>query len=76
MTDVTAVGGLKSYIVLNTSPNRGERTNMKKIWTVAALIAVATIPLIIANSKTDRKKPVMPVAGDANDIFEWELKEQ
>ena len=49
---------------------------MKKIWTVAALIAVATIPLIIANSKTDRKKPVMPVAGDANDIFEWDLKEQ
>lgn len=49
---------------------------MKKIWTVAALIAVATIPLIIANSKSDRKKPVMPVAGDANDIFEWELKEQ
>lgn len=49
---------------------------MKKIWTVAALLAVATIPLIIANSNHGKKKPVVPVAGDANDIFEWELKEQ
>ncbi len=49
---------------------------MKKIWTVAALIAVATIPLIIANTHAPKRKPVVPVAGDANDIFEWDLKEQ
>jgi hypothetical protein len=54
----------------------GREPNMKKIWTVAALLAVATIPLIIANSNHGKKKPVVPVAGDANDIFEWELKEQ
>jgi hypothetical protein len=77
VTDVTAIGGPNHYFESNTSTNRGERTNMKKIWTVAALIAVATIPLIIANSKHEKKnKPYIPLAGDANDIFEWELKEQ
>jgi hypothetical protein len=54
----------------------GREPNMKKIWTVAALLAVATIPLIIANTTSAKRKPVVPVAGDANDIFEWELKEQ
>lgn len=49
---------------------------MKKLWTVAALIAVATIPLIVANAAPKKKPVVVPVAGDANDIFEWDLKEQ
>ncbi len=49
---------------------------MKKIWTVAALLAVAAIPIIIANNATPKKKAVAPVAGDSNDIFEWELREE
>lgn len=51
---------------------------MKKLWTVAALLAVAAIPIIIASNGPKKKilVPVAPIAGDANDIFEWELKEQ
>jgi hypothetical protein len=51
---------------------------MKKMWTVAALLAVAAIPLIIASNGPKKKTvvPVAPVAGDSNDIFEWELREQ
>lgn len=43
---------------------------MKKVWTLAALIAVATIPLLLV-SKAERK-PEIPIAADANDIFEWD----
>jgi hypothetical protein len=43
---------------------------MKKVWTLAALIAVATLPLLLVR-KSDTK-PIIPVAADANDIFEWE----
>lgn len=50
---------------------------MKRMWTVAALLAVAVIPVILATSGPKKKAvvPVAPVAGDSNDIFEWELKE-
>jgi hypothetical protein len=43
---------------------------MKKVWAVAALLAVAAIPIILMSKE---KKADPPVAGDANDIFEWEL---
>jgi hypothetical protein len=43
---------------------------MKNVWTVAALIAVATIPLLLLGKP--EKKPMIPIAADANDIFEWE----
>jgi hypothetical protein len=76
VTDITTVGALIGYVVSKTEQERGREPNMKKIWTVAALLAVATIPLILANSTSAKRKPVVPVAGDANDIFEWELKEQ
>ncbi len=49
------------------------RETMKKMWTVAALLAMAAIPLVILAGKKEQK-PV-PVAADANDIFEWELRE-
>jgi hypothetical protein len=45
---------------------------MKNIWTVAALLAVAAIPLIIV-SNTNKKKSVAPVVMNRDDIFEWEL---
>jgi len=45
---------------------------MKSMWTVAALLAVAAIPLIIA-SKPSKKKSVVPVPRSQDDIFEWEL---
>jgi hypothetical protein len=43
---------------------------MNKVWAVAALLAVAAIPIIILSKE---KAPVPPAAGDSNDIFEWEL---
>jgi hypothetical protein len=43
---------------------------MKKMWAVAALLAVAAIPIILLSRQ---KKLDPPVAGDENDIFEWEL---
>ena len=45
---------------------------MKSLWTVAALLAVAAIPLIIA-SKPGKKKSVKSVPRSQDDIFEWEL---
>ena len=45
---------------------------MKSIWTVAALLAVAAIPLIIA-SNTNKRKSAAPVVMNRDDIFEWEL---
>ncbi len=47
---------------------------MKSIWTFAALLAVAAIPILLATN-TSKRKVVIPVAGDANDIFEWEFQE-
>ncbi len=51
---------------------------MKKLWTVAALLAIAAIPIVLANSGNNiaKKRAVAPVAGDSNDIFEWELREE
>lgn len=51
---------------------------MKKMWTVAALLAVVAIPVILATNGPRKKVvvPVAPVAGDSNDIFEYELLEQ
>jgi hypothetical protein len=45
---------------------------MKSMWTVAALLAVAAIPLIIA-SKHGKKKSAVAVPRSQDDIFEWEL---
>jgi hypothetical protein len=58
------------YVVSERTDKRGKI--MKSMWTVAALLAVAAIPLIIAN-KTNKKKRAMPVARSQDDIFEWEL---
>jgi len=41
-----------------------------KIWKIAALIALATIPLLLISSK---KKAQEPVYSDSDNIFENEL---
>lgn len=47
---------------------------MKKFWKVAAIVALAAIPLIIIG----KKKPVdiryIPESGDESDIFDRELR--
>ena len=44
-----------------------------KFWKVAALIALATIPLLIIGRKKIQEQGIQPEAGDQNDIFEQEL---
>jgi hypothetical protein len=44
-----------------------------KFWKVAALIALATIPLLIIGKKKAQEQGLQPEAGDQNDIFEQEL---
>lgn len=44
-----------------------------KIWKIAALVALATIPLILLSSNTKQKKHAEPIAGDSDNIFESEL---
>ncbi len=46
---------------------------MKQIWKVAALVALAAIPLIILGKKRDDASGVVPASGDSSDIFEREL---
>jgi hypothetical protein len=41
-----------------------------RIWKIAALVALATIPLLLMSNK---KKAVEPICGDSDDIFENEL---
>jgi hypothetical protein len=41
-----------------------------KIWKIAALVALATIPLLLLSQK---KKVQEPVYGDTDNIFENEL---
>lgn len=58
------------YVITEHTDKRGKV--MKGMWTVAALLAVAAIPLIIA-SKTGKRKSAVPVLRREDDIFEWEL---
>jgi hypothetical protein len=44
-----------------------------KIWKIAALVALATLPLILLSSNTKQKKHAEPVAGESDNIFESEL---
>jgi hypothetical protein len=57
------------YVVTEHTDKRGKI--MKSMWTVAALLAVAAIPLIIA-SRSGKKKSAGTVLSQ-DDIFEWEL---
>lgn len=65
MTSITEIGAWIEYVI--TTTQMGE-TMIKTMWTVAALLAVAAIPIYLVR----RKKAEIPVAGDANDIFEWD----
>jgi hypothetical protein len=44
-----------------------------KFWKVAALIALAAIPLLLIGKKKIEEKGFQPESGDVNDIFEREL---
>jgi len=46
---------------------------MKNFWKVAALVALAAIPLIILGKKKADEKGVVPESGDDSDIFDREL---
>ncbi|HUI11031.1 MAG TPA: hypothetical protein VL221_11935 [Bacteroidota bacterium] len=46
---------------------------MKNFWKVAAIVALAAIPLIILGKKKADEKGVVPESGDDSDIFEREL---
>jgi hypothetical protein len=46
---------------------------MKKFWKVAALVALAAIPLIILGKKKDDERGIVPESGDSSDIFDREL---
>jgi uncharacterized membrane protein YdjX (TVP38/TMEM64 family) len=65
VTSITEIGAWIEYVI--TTTQMGE-TMIKTMWTVAALLAVAAIPIYLVR----RKKAEIPVAGDANDIFEWD----
>jgi hypothetical protein len=67
---VTSTGRTIDYVITERTDKRGKI--MKSMWTVAALLAVAAIPLIIA-SKPVKKKSAVSVPRSQDDIFEWEL---
>jgi hypothetical protein len=46
---------------------------MKKFWKVAAIVAIAAIPLIILGKKKVDAKGVVPESGDESNIFDREL---
>ena len=46
---------------------------MKKFWKVAALVALAAIPLIILGKKKSAEKEFAHQNDDATDIYEREL---
>lgn len=45
--------------------------DVMRFWKVAAILALASIPIILLN----RKKGVRPVVGDSDNIFESELSQ-
>ncbi|MBP1648713.1 MAG: hypothetical protein H6Q30_2158, partial [Bacteroidetes bacterium] len=53
----------KVFLFLMTEP-------FMKYWKVAAIIALATIPLLLISKK---EKGIRPVSGDPDDIFGQEL---
>ena len=44
-----------------------------KFWKIAAIVALATIPLLLMSKKRVQEKGIQPESGDMNDIFEREL---
>jgi hypothetical protein len=47
---------------------------MKKFWKVAAIVALAAIPLIIIGKKKAAERQYVPESGDESDIFDRELR--
>jgi hypothetical protein len=53
--------------------HKGLREFEMKLWKVAAIIVLVTIPLILVGKKRTQEKGLQPESGDLNDIFEREL---
>jgi hypothetical protein len=64
---ITRIGVCFVYVLSTLTTLKGD-VMKKTMWTVAALLAVAAIPIYLAS----RKRAVVPVAGKANDILDWD----
>jgi hypothetical protein len=65
---VTLVTGIDvRSVYLQTTTLTGE-TMKKTMWTFAALLAVAAIPLYLVS----RKRTVVPVVGEGQDNLDWD----
>jgi hypothetical protein len=59
----------QKFLLCSSNEPKPKGDAMKKtMWTVAALLAVAAIPIYLAS----RKKAVVPVAGRSNDSMDWD----
>lgn len=47
--------------------------DVMKVWKIAALVALAAIPVLLISTNTKKKDGVRPTAGDPDNIFESEL---
>ena len=67
VTPITKSGQDIDYVSTTLTTLKGE-TMKKTMWTVAALLAVAAIPIYLAS----RKRAVIPVAGKSNESLDWD----
>jgi hypothetical protein len=47
--------------------------SMRKFWKMAAVVALAAIPLIILGKKKADERGLVPESGEESDIFDQEL---
>jgi hypothetical protein len=47
--------------------------SLMKVWKIAALVALAAIPVLLIGTNAKKKEGIRPTAGDSDNIFESEL---
>ena len=47
--------------------------SIMKVWKIAALVALAAIPVLLISTNSKKKDGIRPIAGDSDNIFESEL---
>jgi hypothetical protein len=47
--------------------------SIMKVWKIAALVALAAIPVLLITTNSKKKDGIRPIAGDSDNIFESEL---
>jgi hypothetical protein len=47
--------------------------SLMKVWKIAALVALAAIPVLLITTNSKKKDGIRPIAGDSDNIFESEL---